>query len=274
MTKLLLTLVTLALLWPAPVRAEKDPDLGMDMVAPPAAASNEAAAAPADDGTATQEGTVPEPLPSSELAEAPAEANAPVPPSGIVARSSFTTSVADREPQDEVAELANDHGRVLFFTELRGLQDQTVIHRWTWKGQVMAEIPFQIGGPRWRVYSVKSLDPAWLGQWTVDVVDGSGHVVGSDSFVYRQSSPGAKVEHGEALADGSQPEWRNNGKLPASVDEAAMDPEPSTEPAEDAAEGAETDTETDTAEEPTADPDPETGDAETDTETTPETPEL
>ncbi len=102
-----------------------------------------------------------------------ADAASPV-PDARVARAIFTTGIVDREPVDELAELPADAGEVYFFTELRGLEGRTVSHRWEYEGRVMAEVPFAVGGDRWRVYSVKTMSPALVGKWTVMVVDESG----------------------------------------------------------------------------------------------------
>jgi len=103
---------------------------------------------------------------------------------GEVARAQFTSAIEAREPIDEVTILSNNINKVYFFSELHNLQDQTVTHRWTFAGKVMAEIAFNVGGPRWRVNSSKTLLPGWIGDWTVAVVDGSGTVVSEYSFQY------------------------------------------------------------------------------------------
>ncbi len=43
-----------------------------------------------------------------------------------VARSTFTNDVVDREPVDSLDSLWNYHPRVFFFTELHGMEGQTV----------------------------------------------------------------------------------------------------------------------------------------------------
>lgn len=101
---------------------------------------------------------------------------------GSVARSAFALAVVDREPVDEVAVVTNDS--VYYFTDLRGLEGETIRHRWIYQGEVMADVEFTIGGPRWRVWSKKSLLPRWSGQWTVSVVDDSGAVIQSETVRY------------------------------------------------------------------------------------------
>lgn len=105
-------------------------------------------------------------------------------PSGHVARAAFTTLVADREPQDEVSRLTNEHNRIIFFTDLRDLAGRNVFHVWEHDGAVMARVPFSVKGPRWRIYSTKNLEPSWVGEWTVKVVDEKGEVLHTETFSY------------------------------------------------------------------------------------------
>ncbi len=108
--------------------------------------------------------------------------------SGFVARASFATAIQDREPVDSVTTLATDQTRVFYFTELRELANRVVTHRWEYRGEQMAEVVHEIGGPRWRVYSSKNLDPSWVGEWTVSVVDEDDNVLQSDVFVYQAAA--------------------------------------------------------------------------------------
>jgi hypothetical protein len=82
----------------------------------------------------------------------------------------FTTGVENREPIDQVTFVENDARKVFFFTDLRGLAGRTVLHRWIYDGNVVAEVRFEVDGPRWRVWSSKDLLPDWIGDWTVEIV--------------------------------------------------------------------------------------------------------
>ena len=105
-----------------------------------------------------------------------------------VARAQFTTAVEGREPMDRIETLDSSHGRVYFFSEIRGGQGQTITHRWLYQGRTMAEVSFEIGGPRWRVWSSKTLIPAWIGTWTVQVVDDEGRILAERRFEYVERS--------------------------------------------------------------------------------------
>jgi len=101
-----------------------------------------------------------------------------------VARSVFTTGIQDREPVDQVGQLSNDHTQIYFFTEIQGMNGHTITHRWEQGGEVRAEVTFNVGGDRWRVWSSKILEPSWLGEWQVSVVDEGGNVLAQESFAY------------------------------------------------------------------------------------------
>jgi hypothetical protein len=101
-----------------------------------------------------------------------------------IARASFTTAIDNREPVDEVTELTNDTTKIYYFTEIRGLEGQTLNHRWEQNGVVQANIAFTVGGNRWRIWSSKNLQPEWTGEWQVMVVDEAGNVLSQNSFNY------------------------------------------------------------------------------------------
>jgi hypothetical protein len=104
---------------------------------------------------------------------------------GSVARSTFTSGIQDREPVDQLSETTAPNQKVYFFTELKDLDGQAVKHRWLYQGAVVTELDFNVGGARWRVWSNKTMQPDWLGTWTVEVVNGSGKVIASSSIEHK-----------------------------------------------------------------------------------------
>lgn len=103
---------------------------------------------------------------------------------GSVARAIFTSQIIDHEPVDELNSVPATQSRVYFFSDLRGLEGQIISHRWEYRNKVMAEIKFQVGGPRWRVYSSKNLLPEWTGEWTVIISDANGKPIKTSVFEY------------------------------------------------------------------------------------------
>lgn len=106
-------------------------------------------------------------------------------PGGWVERALFTSGISNREPVDAVVVMEEPRQEIYFFTELKQLAGRTVTHRWEYAGQVIAETPFEVGGPRWRVYSKQVVSPSQPGKWTVVVVDESGWVLHAEMFEYR-----------------------------------------------------------------------------------------
>lgn len=155
-------------------------------------------------------------------------------PEGEVARAQFTRGIVDREPVDRVTVLPNDETTLYYFTELRRLAGHTVLHRWRYKGQVLAEVAFKVGGPRWRVYSRKTLLPSQLGRWEVEVVDrDSGWPLRVDYFEYvaapasspEASSPEVGESTGPAGGDaGGSGTASTTTPLPASSEVPAASP--------------------------------------------------
>jgi len=102
-----------------------------------------------------------------------------------VSRAQFTTAVNDREPVDQVVTLDSPTPTVSFFSELNDLQNQSVSHQWFYNDKLMYEKSFAVKGPRWRVWTRKTLNPGWTGDWTVKVVTQSGTELRSESFLYQ-----------------------------------------------------------------------------------------
>ena len=129
----------------------------------------------------------------------PAMAAPPV-PDGSVSRAQFTTAVEDREPVDRVLVLRAPVRQVYFFSELRHLEGRTVTHRWEYKGQEVSQKSFDIGGPRWRVFSSKTLQPGQYGEWSVTVLDQTGWPLYTGIFNYQAGSgPGDSAAEADSV---------------------------------------------------------------------------
>jgi len=118
---------------------------------------------------------------------------------GSVVRSAFTRDVEEREPTEDLQKLTNENGQVKFFTELRDMSGQTAMHRWEYEGKVVAEVAFDVKGPRWRVWSSKSLTPQWTGDWKVSVLNGAGEVISEKKLSYDVVAAPATTPAEEAM---------------------------------------------------------------------------
>ena len=110
-------------------------------------------------------------------------------PQWEVARAQFTSAIRDREPVDQLVVATPFIREVYFFTDLRNLEGRTVTHRWRYEGRVVSQVPFKVGGPRWRVNSKKEIDPDQVGDWSVTVVDESGWPLYTELFRYENGAP-------------------------------------------------------------------------------------
>lgn len=101
-----------------------------------------------------------------------------------ISRSAFTSGVENREPIDKLGQLTNDVEKVYFFTEIKGMSGHTITHRWEHSGDVKAEVKFKVGSDRWRIWSSKNLQPQWVGEWIVTVMDDEGKTLAEESMAY------------------------------------------------------------------------------------------
>jgi len=110
-------------------------------------------------------------------------------PQWQVTRAQFTSGIENREPVDRVVVATPLIHEVYFFTELRHLEGRTITHRWKYEGKVVSLVPFEVGGPRWRVNSKKEIEPDQVGDWSVTVVDESGWPLYTEMFRYEEGAP-------------------------------------------------------------------------------------
>ena len=103
---------------------------------------------------------------------------------GTVTRAQITHDIKNLEPVDAVSTLTNDLTRIVYFTEIHDMAGQTVTHRWEYNGKIVMEVPIKVETSRWRAYSTKTLDPAWVGEWKVSVVDAAGGTLSVNTFSY------------------------------------------------------------------------------------------
>ncbi len=101
-----------------------------------------------------------------------------------ISKAGFATEIIDREPLNIVGELDNSLGKIYFFTNIRNLEGTSISHRWIYNNKVMADVVFDIKGPRWRVWSSKNLWHTWTGNWIVEVLTSENEVLYQKEFNY------------------------------------------------------------------------------------------
>ena len=105
-------------------------------------------------------------------------------PHANISNAVFALDVEDRVPINIVEEADNSLGKIYFFTNIRNLSGERITHRWIYEGRVMADVSFNINGPRWRVWSSKNLWNTWIGEWRVEVLTNDGSVLYEKVFNY------------------------------------------------------------------------------------------
>ena len=103
---------------------------------------------------------------------------------GSVANATFTSKIADGAPVDFRQEFENQARVVYYYTEILGLQGQSVTHRWKFGGKVVQEVKLPVKGARQGVWSMNKMQPERTGNWMVEVVDPRGEVIRIDNFAY------------------------------------------------------------------------------------------
>jgi len=88
------------------------------------------------------------------------------------------SAIVDRACDGIATEFPADVGKVYAHTRILGIEGGgSVTHRWMFKDKVMAETKLNIGGPDWRTWSSKNIDPFWSGDWKVEIVNNSDSAV-------------------------------------------------------------------------------------------------
>ena len=128
---------------------------------------------------------------------APAAGAAARPERPYVARAVFTTGIVKREPVDDITTLTTDANHVYYFADVRNMAGQTVIQRWEYRGHIVSQVSFPVGGARWRVYSLKTLKPSQTGEWEASVLTRAGVTLAVNTFDYvRAHAKGAGASSG------------------------------------------------------------------------------
>lgn len=114
--------------------------------------------------------------------------------SNPVTQAVITTGItSDARPEtDNLSVVDFGVGKVIFYTEIVGLQGQTVQHQWIYGNEVMASISMKIGSSRSINWSQTSVGSGQTGRWIAKVVDQSGQVLASRDFDVIGAAQGLK----------------------------------------------------------------------------------
>ncbi len=73
---------------------------------------------------------------------------------------------------------------MFFYSELFGLEGQTVRQRWSLEGKPMQGVAIEVTRVRQAAWSKSMMQPERTGNWTVEVADKAGKVLGRSNFAY------------------------------------------------------------------------------------------
>ncbi|QKT03071.1 DUF2914 domain-containing protein [Ectothiorhodospiraceae bacterium 2226] len=105
-----------------------------------------------------------------------------------VLRSTFTTSITDREPADQIDTVTGDLRRVYYFLEVAGLSGRELTVQWEHEGEPVAEVQLPVDASPWRTWSSKRLSPEVKGLWRV-VVSVDDQVLSAEELVQSEQLP-------------------------------------------------------------------------------------
>ena len=114
---------------------------------------------------------------------APVQKATPSSATGMSAEVAVCSAVVDREPNGAGDTFSADVGELCLWSKITGAEGETTVtHVWSFNGQEMASVELPVRSASWRTWSRKTIDPSWVGDWEVKVLDASGSVIGSTAF--------------------------------------------------------------------------------------------
>jgi len=96
---------------------------------------------------------------------------------GEITRALFTHDIDGFEPVDEIITLSVKNHKVYFFTDLKNMKGEKIIHRWEFNNTVKASVEFTVTADRYRIHSSKNILPSETGEWSVVVTNKNGQVL-------------------------------------------------------------------------------------------------
>lgn len=130
-------------------------------------------------------------LPAPQPASAPPAVEEISPPplqqTNLVVRAVLTGAPRENASVPELAgevPAAAGMQRFYFFTEVHAVASRRFKHRWEYRGQAVAQIPFSPKGKKWTGSSSKQIPTHMQGAWRAVLVDDRGVELGSVAFTY------------------------------------------------------------------------------------------
>lgn len=100
-----------------------------------------------------------------------------------ITRAMITTGIRDNQPVNDLTVLDEPRKRLFFYTELVGMANRRLQHRWYYKNQEVGIEDIVPRSQHWRAISGIQLDDR-QGQWAVELVDEENTVLVHKELVY------------------------------------------------------------------------------------------
>ena len=142
---------------------------------------------PRSDAEPIEQSTPPQRASPPEQAAPPKQASAEaVKP--VVARALFTAGVRNYEPINALTELKQQRKMLFFYTELLGMTNRQLQHRWYFYDREVSVIPIVPQELRWRVVSQVQLEDRY-GPWAAELVNEENEVMVRREILYQPEKP-------------------------------------------------------------------------------------
>jgi len=100
------------------------------------------------------------------------------------------TGVEELTPLGVAESFPPSVGKVYCYSKIVNGEGTTILHRWYYKGEVIADVSLAIGSPRYRTYSYKTILPHQTGEWKVEIISEGEDVLKTLDFsIEEQQSP-------------------------------------------------------------------------------------
>ena len=107
----------------------------------------------------------------------------------VILSLSVCSSIVDREPIDDLAEIELSTQKIYTHTVVKSPQVDTIFLVYKFEGEEIARVALNVGeSPRWRTWSSKYLDPMWVGDWSVEIQSQQGSVLATKQFSVIETS--------------------------------------------------------------------------------------
>lgn len=130
----------------------------------------------------------PEPVATALVTETQPEAGAPLftADTGVLRLALLTNEIPSAKARSLGAQIdAAAIPQLALYSEVKGLNGQTIEHRWYYEGKLMTRIKLPVKLDYWRTYSRKVFDSSQKGEWRVEILDPQQNLLFSHHFHYQ-----------------------------------------------------------------------------------------